>query len=113
MYNNPYLYQSFAKPSLLGGLFGKTGMRSVASKSVNWGNVLSNTQKGLGIINQAIPIVNQVKPMVTNAKTMFKIAGAMREKPNFSNQKKDTQSVSNNVNKSNKTINTNKPIFYV
>ena len=46
----------------------------IARKSINWANLLSNTQKTLNIVNQAIPIVYQVKPMINNAKTMFKIA---------------------------------------
>ena len=43
-------------------------------KTINWNNILNNTQKTLGIINQAIPIVYQVKPLLTNAKTLFKVA---------------------------------------
>ena len=46
----------------------------------NWSNILSNTQKTLGIINQAIPIVYQVRPLLNNARTLFKIAGAINEK---------------------------------
>lgn len=46
---------------------------------INWTNFLNNTQRTLGIINQAIPIVNQMRPLVSNARTLFKIAGAMRE----------------------------------
>jgi len=46
---------------------------------VNWSNVLNNTQKTLGIINQAIPIVYQVRPLFNNARTLFKIAGAINE----------------------------------
>lgn len=48
-------------------------------KSINWGNILNNTQKTLGIINQAIPIVYQVRPLVSNAKTLFRIAGALHD----------------------------------
>ena len=45
-----------------------------AKKAINWTGLLSNTQKTLNIVNQAIPIVYQVKPMINNAKTMFRIA---------------------------------------
>lgn len=50
-----------------------------AKASINWGGILSNTQKTLGIINQAIPIVYQMRPLVSNAKTLFKIAGAVKD----------------------------------
>lgn len=46
----------------------------------NWNNILTNTQKTLGIINQAIPIVYQVRPLLNNARTLFRIAGAINEK---------------------------------
>ena len=60
----------------------------MAKKSIDWATILNNTQKTLGIINQAIPIVYQVKPLVTNAKTLFKIAGAINQD--------DEQQVNNN-----------------
>ncbi len=49
-------------------------------RGINWNNILNNTQRTLGIINQAIPIVYQVKPLLNNARTLFKIAGAINEK---------------------------------
>lgn len=99
MYNNPFLYQSI-KPSLFSRLF-----KGVAAGGINWGNLLTNTQKSLGIINQAIPLVYQVKPIVKNAKTMFKIADAIKTPNNTTNVSKETVSVSKDVN--------NKPIFYI
>ena len=45
----------------------------------NWNNILNNTQKTLGIINQAIPLVYQMRPLISNAKTLFRIAGVMKE----------------------------------
>lgn len=104
MYNNPFLYQS-VKPSLFSRLF-----RGAAAGGINWGNLLTNTQKSLGIINQAIPIVYQVKPIVNNAKTMFRIAGAMKDTDDTTN------SGSNSHKKESTTIsmqNDNKPIFYI
>ena len=32
-------------------------------RGINWNNILNNTQRTLGIINQAIPIVYQVRPL--------------------------------------------------
>ena len=115
MYNNPYFYQSIAKPSLLSRLFGGTGGTAAlrGASRLNWGTILSNTQKSLGIINQAIPIVYQVKPMIENAKTMFKIASAVKDT--------DVSTISNNNNNNNSNSNVtsqnnesnNKPIFYI
>lgn len=104
MYNNPFLYQS-VRPSLFSRLF-----RGAVAGGINWGNLLTNTQKSLGIINQAIPLVYQVKPIVNNAKTMFRIAGAMKDTS-------DTKNInSNNQENESTTIsipNDNKPIFYI
>lgn len=100
MYNSPFLYQNMYKPSIFSRLF-RGGI-----SSINWSNILNNTQKSLGIINQAIPLVYQIKPIVNNAKTMFKIAGAI----------KDDKVEENNVNNemiSQEKENANKPIFYI
>lgn len=67
----------------------KTGLLA-ALKNIKWGTLLSNTQKTLGVINQAIPIVYQIKPIWNNAKTVFKIVGAL----------KDDNTVSTNINTS-------------
>lgn len=59
-----------------GGLFSKlAGLK----RSFNFSSFLTNTQKTLGVINQAIPIVYQVKPIWNNAKTMIKVMGALKE----------------------------------
>ncbi len=55
-----------ASKGILSSIFGGV-------KSFNWSGLLSNVQKTLGIVNQAIPMVKQVSPIVNNAKTMFKI----------------------------------------
>ncbi len=101
MYNNPFLYQ---RAGLFSRLFGAGALRRI-----NWGSLLSNAQKSLGIINQAIPIVYQVKPIINNAKTMFKIADAMKDTTtsNSSNTTDTTSAMNNNIE------NDNKPIFYI
>ncbi len=104
MFNNPYMYQNLVRPSLISRLLGRTGAMRTAS-SFNWGNILSNTQKSLGIINQAIPIVQQVKPMVNNAKSMFKIASILKD----DNINEESIKTGNNKN----IVATNKPIFYI
>ena len=103
MYNNPFLYQSI-RPGLFSRIF-----RAGAISRINWANLLTNAQKSLGIINQAIPLVYQVKPIISNAKTMFKIADAMKDDGN----KKTT---STNISSKQETISPstdNKPVFYI
>lgn len=66
--------------SLLGGI-----------KGIKWSGLLSNVQKTLGIVNQAIPMVKQVSPIMNNAKTMFKIMNEFK--------KVDAKSTTTNNNK--------------
>ena len=62
-------------------------------KNIKYRNILSNTQKTLGVINQAIPIVYQAKPIWNNAKTMFQIIGAIKGDSSTTN--KSNNNVSN------------------
>ena len=73
MFNNGFgLYSPVAKQ----GIF--TALKS----KFNWSAILTNTQKTLNIVNQAIPLVYQVRPIVDNAKTVFKIMNAIKtERP--------------------------------
>lgn len=118
MYNNPYLYQSAMKPNLFSKLFsgGSSGISAgTMTRGINWGNLLNNTQKSLGIINQALPLINQAKPLIANAKTMFKLAGALKSETSSKNNNSNTNTNANtNTNTNNKNnYNTNKPIFYI
>ena len=45
-------------------------------RSVNWSGLLTNANKTLDVVNQAIPLVRQAGPMVNNMKSMFRIARA-------------------------------------
>ena len=90
---------------LLSRLFPVAGLRSL-----NWSTMLSNTQKTLNIINQAIPIAYQVKPMMNNAKTMFKIIGAVKGDNNIQNTSTNTNTTTQSVNTSSTN---NQPIFYL
>ena len=85
----------------------------LAKKSINWSGLLSNTQKTLNIVNQAIPIVYQVKPIINNAKTMFRVASELN-KSNTRN--KINNNVNNNVNHNNINTNLNsdnEPSFFI
>ena len=80
MYNNPMYYNNFFPYNRIenNGLL-KRGLGFLSFKSINWSNVLNNTQKTLNVINQAIPVYYQVKPIWGNAKTMFRMMGALKD----------------------------------
>lgn len=75
-YYNPYFYNipSAASSAASPGLF-----KSLLGKGINWGSFLSNTQKVIGIANQAIPVVKQISPVMKNAKTMFKVMNEFKK----------------------------------
>lgn len=82
-------------------------------RGINWNNILNNTQRTLGIINQAIPIVYQVKPLLNNARTLFKIAGAINEK----DDPIETNTNADNYNQTTTNYETekdsSKPVFFL
>lgn len=69
-------------------------------RGINWNNILNNTQRTLGIINQAIPIVYQVKPLLSNARTLFRVASAI----NSSDEVKEDNDITNDNNYTNSSI---------
>lgn len=107
MYNNPYVMNAGLKGA---SSLGKAGLFS-SIRAMNWGNILGNTQKTLGIINQAIPIVYQVKPIMNNARTMFKVMGAVKGDP-IDNQNTPNQ-VQNEPIKTEQTQSSNQPMFFI
>lgn len=87
--------------------------RFMGIKKINWSSLLTNTQKTLNIINQAIPIVYQVKPIISNAKTMFKVINAVKEDDEITNTSySDTKEEKNTHEQVNKNYD-NGPIFYI
>lgn len=109
MYNNPYMYtypymaSNLAKPAIGRGLLG-------GLKGINWSGILSNTQKTLSVINQAIPIAYQVKPIINNAKTMFKIASTIKsDDTNNTNNKVEEKE----IGKETGNIEEGRPIFFI
>ena len=125
MYNQPFFipsYYSSAIPNLTRGammtnpalsagsasrgasLFGKLGNTVGAIKSFNWGGLINNTSKTLGIINQTIPLVRQVGPMVGNMRSMLKIASAFKDET-------DTSSTNNQNITKNQPQNTNNTTY--
>lgn len=88
-YYMPYfnMYPNMITPTL--NTTTSSGILSrLLGKNLNLSNILNNTQKTLGIVNQAIPMFKQVSPIVKNAKTMFKVMNEFKkeEPSNTSNQ---------------------------
>ena len=101
MYNNPFYIPGYSMPltapTLMrglpqtgliantartagtSGLFSKLGTSLSGIKSINWGGLINNTSKTLGIINQTIPIVKQVGPMVNNMRSMIQVASLFKD----------------------------------
>lgn len=79
--------------SLLGlGRTGNTGGLFSGLKTFNFGNILTNTSKALGVVKEAIPIVKEVGPMVGNMRQMLKIASIFKDETETS-----TKSTTNNI----------------
>ncbi|MBQ7136698.1 MAG: hypothetical protein IJO43_01820 [Bacilli bacterium] len=105
-YNNFYPYQAAGK----GGLF------SLFKGKVNWSTFLSNTQKTLNIINQAIPVFYQIKPAWNNTKTIFKIMGAIKDDDKPKVQANNKAPIQNNIRTNTVQTNTtydNVPNFFL
>lgn len=63
---------------------GITNTPSILGK-INWSTLLSNAQKTLNVVNQAVPLYYQVKPVFKNIKAISKIG-------------KEFSKIGNNVN---------------
>lgn len=96
------------------GMWPNNSFQSFPRRSINWNSILNNTQRTLGIINQAIPIVYQVRPLINNARTLFRVASAINDNDedetdnNISNENSY-----NNSNLYNEKKDSNGPIFYL
>ncbi len=110
MFNQiPYMMASPMYGSLpLAGNAAASALPSAASAAakgtsllgkLNWSSILSNAQKTLNVVNQAIPLYYQVKPVFNNIKTLGKI-GKEFTKASSGVQSK-TQSMNNNETGSN------------
>ena len=82
-------------------------------RGINWNSILNNTQRTLGIINQAIPIIYQVKPLLNNARTLFRVASALNSNDDDEvNEVREETNYNSNVNYATKK-DSNGPIFYL
>lgn len=108
----PYMTSQVAKPGIFARLLG--GVRGI-----NFGSILSGTQKTLGIVNQTIPLVKQATPIVKNAKTMFKVMNEFKRVDSKPNKKNNTvnskvSSLKNEVEEVKQSYNLNNgPTFFL
>ena len=80
-----------------GGIFSK-----LKGSGITLGNILTNTQKTLNVVNQAIPIIKQTGPMFNNMKTMFRLASAFKdETSNTKTTPKEKEKEKDNNNRDN------------
>ena len=91
MYNNPYNFYPYMNINNLGGMQAASLGRGVLTggalnaarpslfnsiRNIKWGSILTNTQKTLNVINQAIPVYYQIKPIASNLRSFGKIMSA-------------------------------------
>lgn len=77
------------------GIFPKLGKTFSALKGFNWGNLINNASKTVGVINQTIPLVKQAGPMFRNMKSVLKIASVFKD---------ETDPISKNTSNNKNTI---------
>ena len=103
------------------GILGKLGVLNNGIKGINWGGLLNNTSKTLGVINQAIPIVKQAGPMLNNMRSMVKLEKKYKNEtsPKNTSIKKDIekskQVITNNTSLNNEDLVNNNymPNFFI
>ena len=95
------------------GMWPNNSFQNFPRRSINWNSILNNTQRTLGIINQAIPIIYQVKPLLNNARTLFRVASALNSNDDDEvNEVREETNYNSNVNYETKK-DSNGPIFYL
>lgn len=72
-YYNPYMMMPYTSAVTSPAKTGLFSSLLSGARGVNWGSLINNTQRTLGLINQAIPVVKQVTPVMRNARTMFRV----------------------------------------
>ena len=104
---NPYTIAPAAGASrgLLSSIFGR---------GISWSSILTNTQKTLGVVNQAIPLIKQASPIISNAKTMFKIMNEFKKNETpVSNSKDVSDTDSSEISTNKTTTSSNGPVFFL
>ena len=106
MYNNPYNFYPYMNSvngfNAINGFPAAGVSRAVrpglfqAFRNIKWNSILTNTQKTLNVINQAIPVYYQIKPIASNLRSFGKIMSAFNS-PDTTTPKTTTQEVTNEV----------------
>lgn len=81
-YYNPFsqsINQGFKKRGLFSNFKRVNSFNNFQKNKFDWGGLLTNAQKTLNVINQAIPIFYQIKPIWNNAKIMLNIMNAVKD----------------------------------
>ena len=103
-YNMPIGAFNRTLPMAKTGFIGKLGGATSAIRGINWGGLLNNASRTLGVINQAIPVVKQAGPMLNNMKSMIRLASAFK---NETSPSKINDNQNNNVHNINNVTSTN------
>ncbi len=137
MFNNPYNFYPYIN-QMGGGFanFNNTLRAPIAASAVRgarggffrqltnikWGSILTNTQKTLNVINQAIPVYYQIKPIAQNLKSFGKIMSAFNEPDTKTNNNNNNQVNINsnnlnsnevNIDQNNNLENNGLPTFFI
>lgn len=133
MYNQPYFipsyYSSMAAPSMMRGamgmggalrgagaaagasrglgLFSRLGSGLSAFRGINWGGLITNASKTLGVINQTIPLVRQVGPMFNNMRSMLRVASIFKDETDKNPSRSTSSSVSSSSSRSTNNFSSN------
>ena len=85
---------------------------SLLSK-INFSSILTNTQKILNVINQAVPLYYQTKPLIKNIKTVGKIGKEFSKINTYSSSNNDQKNNVNNYVNQSKVYNYPEPTFFI
>ena len=107
MYNNPYNFYPYMNSvngfNAINGFPAATGIARTtrpglfqAFRNIKWNSILTNTQKTLNVINQAIPVYYQIKPIASNLRSFGKIMNAFNS-PDTTPSQTTTQEVTREV----------------
>ncbi len=112
MYGSAPIMQGLAGDAS-SGLLAATGKGTSLLSRLNWSSLLTNAQKTLNVVNQAIPLYYQVKPVFNNIKTLGRIGREFTRMGNASNADTNNNSSTNSLDStnlnSNENINNNVP----
>lgn len=114
-YFNMYPYMAAPSATASRGLFSR-----LLGGGLNWGSILSTTQKTLNVVNQAIPVIKQVTPVMKNAKTIFKVMNEFKrvDSPSDNSINSDSQTSIKSEDIKDDTLNSNlvmdgSPTFFI